>query len=86
MEKTSSPKTKKLQIFAPAKINLYLHITGRQPGNYHTLDSLVCFTDIGDTIRIEESVNFKFEINGPFAAHLSGTDQKSDTTSTNLVA
>ena len=41
-------QTKTLTIFAPAKINLYLHVTGRLDNGYHTLDSLVAFSDIGD--------------------------------------
>ncbi|HXC11858.1 MAG TPA: 4-(cytidine 5'-diphospho)-2-C-methyl-D-erythritol kinase, partial [Stellaceae bacterium] len=27
--------------FAPAKVNLYLELTGRRPDGYHLLDSLV---------------------------------------------
>ena len=37
--------------FAPAKINLYLHVTGRQEDGYHELDSLVMFADVGDWVR-----------------------------------
>ena len=36
--------------FAPAKINLYLHVTGRRADGYHLLDSLVAFADIGDRV------------------------------------
>ena len=36
--------------FAPAKVNLYLHITGRRADGYHLLDSLVAFADIGDEV------------------------------------
>ena len=32
-----------ISINAPAKINLYLHITGRRPDGYHLIDSLVAF-------------------------------------------
>ena len=37
--------------FAPAKVNLYLHVTGRRDDGYHLLDSLVAFADIGDRLR-----------------------------------
>ena len=37
-------------VFAPAKINLYLHVTGRRADGYHLLDSLVAFADIGDRL------------------------------------
>ncbi len=36
--------------FAPAKINLYLHVVGRRADGYHLLDSLVAFADIGDRV------------------------------------
>ncbi|MCU0856126.1 MAG: 4-(cytidine 5'-diphospho)-2-C-methyl-D-erythritol kinase, partial [Rhodobacteraceae bacterium] len=32
-----------VRVFAPAKINLTLHVTGRRPDGYHLLDSLVAF-------------------------------------------
>ncbi len=38
------------EVFAPAKINLTLHVTGRRADGYHLLDSLVAFADVGDTI------------------------------------
>src|SRR5215813_13890196 len=37
-------------VFAPAKVNLYLHVTGRRPDGYHLVDSLVAFADIGDWV------------------------------------
>lgn len=36
--------------FAPAKVNLTLHVTGRRPDGWHELDSLVVFADVGDTV------------------------------------
>lgn len=56
-----------ITVFAPAKINLYLHITGRLASGYHTLESLVAFADVGDVITITESDHFHFETNGPFS-------------------
>lgn len=41
-----------VEVFAPAKINLTLHVTGRRPDGYHELDSLVAFADVGDTLRL----------------------------------
>jgi len=35
---------------APAKVNLYLHVTGRRADGLHELDSLVVFASIGDSI------------------------------------
>jgi len=64
-----------LHSIAPAKINLYLHVTGRRSDGYHTLDSLVVFTDIGDFMSIEPSSSFVFELDGPKAADLAGTQE-----------
>ncbi len=64
------PVTPTLKISAPAKINLFLHVTGRLPNGYHTLDSLVVFTDMGDEVHIEPADNFSFKITGPYARQL----------------
>lgn len=56
--------------FAPAKVNLYLHITGRRADGYHLLDSLIAFPDIGDSIRVEPAADLSLEIGGPEAASL----------------
>jgi 4-diphosphocytidyl-2-C-methyl-D-erythritol kinase len=36
---------------APAKLNLFLHITGRRPDGYHELQTLFQFLDYGDELR-----------------------------------
>ena len=36
---------------APAKLNLFLHITGRRADGYHELQTLFQFLDFGDTLR-----------------------------------
>lgn len=45
--------TTPLTEIAPAKINLYLHVTGRRPDGYHLLDSLVVFAGAGDVLHYE---------------------------------
>ncbi len=40
-------------IFCPAKLNLFLHVTGRRPDGYHELESLFTLIDFGDTVEIE---------------------------------
>jgi 4-diphosphocytidyl-2-C-methyl-D-erythritol kinase len=37
---------------APAKLNLFLHITGRRPDGYHTLQTVFRLLDWGDTVRL----------------------------------
>jgi len=60
-----------LAAFAPAKVNLYLHVTGRRPDGYHLLDSLVAFPDIGDRIAAEPAAALSLEIGGPEGAGLA---------------
>lgn len=51
---------------ARAKINLFLHVTGRRADGYHLLHSLVVFADIGDTITAEPSPLLSLSLAGPF--------------------
>ena len=54
-------------MIAPAKINLYLHVTGRRADGYHLLDSLVAFAGIHDVLRVNPAAELTLELNGPFA-------------------
>ncbi len=40
---------------APAKLNLFLHVTGRRPDGYHTLQTLFQFLDVQDELHFEPS-------------------------------
>ena len=42
-----------LSQFAPAKLNLFLAVTGRRPDGYHELVSVAAPLDLGDTLRAE---------------------------------
>lgn len=56
--------------FAPAKINLALHVVGRRPDGYHLLDSLVVFADAGDRVTAMASDGMALAISGPRASGL----------------
>jgi len=58
-------------LFAPAKINLYLHVTGRRADGYHLLDSLIAFADIGDNLTVEPASSLSLAVSGPEAATLA---------------
>jgi 4-diphosphocytidyl-2-C-methyl-D-erythritol kinase len=38
---------------APAKINLYLRVTGRRPDGYHEIDSLFLPLELGDVVKVQ---------------------------------
>jgi 4-diphosphocytidyl-2-C-methyl-D-erythritol kinase len=59
---------------ASAKLNLFLHVTGRRADGYHLLDSLVAFAEIGDRITAIPAHGLSLSITGPFAAALTGED------------
>ena len=41
-----------MKLFAPAKVNLYLRITGRRDDGYHLLDTLMVPISLGDDVEI----------------------------------
>jgi 4-diphosphocytidyl-2-C-methyl-D-erythritol kinase len=66
---------KTVSVFAPAKINLALHVTGQRADGYHLVDSLVAFAEIGDTVRLQSPAPMGLEVSGPEAKpELAGSD------------
>jgi 4-diphosphocytidyl-2-C-methyl-D-erythritol kinase len=59
-----------LSEFAPAKINLHLHVVGRRDDGYHMLDSLVVFAGVGDRLGAAASDALSLSVTGPFATAL----------------
>ena len=59
---------------APAKLNLYLHVTGRRDNGYHELDSLVAFASVGDRLRVEPAPKLSLEIEGLFEEGLDADE------------
>lgn len=64
---TRNEETQFAQAFAPAKINLTLHVTGRRSDGYHLLDSLVVFAGIGDTVTVRRAESTTLEVIGSMA-------------------
>ncbi|MDP5217478.1 4-(cytidine 5'-diphospho)-2-C-methyl-D-erythritol kinase [Ruegeria sp. 2205SS24-7] len=56
-----------VRAFAPAKINLTLHVTGQRDDGYHLLDSLVAFADIGDHLEFAPGPTLSIEVTGEHA-------------------
>ena len=63
----------RLSIPAPAKINLYLHLTGKRSDGYHLLDSLIAFAGIHDRVLVAPADGLNLTIEGPFGDDLKGT-------------
>ena len=62
---------------ANAKINLYLHVTGKLENGFHTLDSLVVFADVGDNITVKQtpdSNELTLKVSGPFGSDVPTDD------------
>ena len=49
---------------APAKLNLFLHITGRRADGYHTLQTLFQFLDHGDTLHFMRRADQQIVLQG----------------------
>src|SRR5664279_547346 len=58
---------KRLIVPAPAKVNLFLHVTDRRADGYHTLESLVALIDFADTITLTRRDDGVIRRNGEVA-------------------
>ncbi len=56
---------------APAKVNLYLRVVGRQPDGYHLLDSLAVFAGVADRLMVAPAAELSLTLAGPFGAALA---------------
>ncbi len=55
---------------APAKLNLFLEITGKRADGYHELDSLFVFASVHDLVSLTPANQWKLSIDGPLAETL----------------
>jgi 4-diphosphocytidyl-2-C-methyl-D-erythritol kinase len=58
---------RELTEFAPAKVNLTLHVLGRRSDGYHEIESLVAFADVGDRLTFIPGDSLTLDVSGPGA-------------------
>ncbi|MDO8607817.1 MAG: 4-(cytidine 5'-diphospho)-2-C-methyl-D-erythritol kinase [Phaeospirillum sp.] len=59
-----------ITVFAPAKVNLTLHVVGKRADGYHLLDSLVAFAGVGDSLEFSPADGLDLLVDGPTAASI----------------
>ena len=64
-DRATAPINTPISVAAPAKLNLYLHVTGRRDDGFHLLDSLVCFSAVHDTVIVEPADDLHLTLCGP---------------------
>jgi 4-diphosphocytidyl-2-C-methyl-D-erythritol kinase len=67
------PPTGQLTLPAPAKLNLFLHITGRRPDGYHLLQTLFQMLDYGDELHFTANTSGNISLSC-HDAQLAGPD------------
>lgn len=60
-----------LEEAAPAKVNLFLHVTGRRADGYHLLDSLAVFGPAADQLTATPDDALNLTLAGPFGESLA---------------
>ncbi len=66
-----------IRVFAPAKVNLTLHVTGQRADGYHLLDSLVVFADVGDVVTAAKGNGLTLAVTGPEAGGVPAGERNS---------
>ena len=65
--------------FCPAKVNLFLEVTGKRPNGYHELATLFAKIDLGDWLNMDVTVSNKTSISlnvtGPQSARIPANSQ-----------
>ncbi|EJL23101.1 4-diphosphocytidyl-2C-methyl-D-erythritol 2-phosphate synthase [Caulobacter sp. AP07] len=64
----------RLDAFAPAKVNLFLHVGGPDAAGYHPISSLMLFADVGDTVSLQPADALSFEATGRFGDQIPVDD------------
>ncbi len=59
---------------ACAKLNLALHVRGRERDGYHRIETIYAFAEDGDLLRVEKGRELSLRVTGPFAGDLTDGD------------
>jgi 4-diphosphocytidyl-2-C-methyl-D-erythritol kinase len=59
---------------AHAKVNLALHVRGKQPDGYHAIETVFAFCEAGDVVSAESDDSISLRITGPFGEALKPDD------------
>lgn len=62
-----SNKQQQISGQARAKLNLFLHVTGKRADGYHLLESFITFVGLADTVSIKAANHLSLDISGPYA-------------------
>ena len=57
-----------------AKINLALHVRGREADGYHRIETIFAFCEDGDRLEVRDSDALNLEVAGPFGEDLARDD------------
>ena len=57
-----------VEVAAPAKVNLALHVTGQRKDGYHLIDSLVAFAPVHDRLVIKRGPSLELTVTGAESA------------------
>lgn len=64
----------KVTRFCPAKVNLFLEVSGKRSNGYHELATLFAKIDLGDTLSVEAEpaphTEISLQVTGPQGAHI----------------
>lgn len=60
--------------FAPAKVNLFLHVGAPDATGYHPICSLMAFADVGDRVSVHAADALVLQVVGPFGHGLAHDD------------
>jgi 4-diphosphocytidyl-2-C-methyl-D-erythritol kinase len=61
-----------MEEIAYAKVNLALHVRGREADGYHRIETLFAFCEHGDRLTAAPADSLTLRVGGPFAAALAG--------------